>query len=55
MNDNKELIAALELAKMAIESMIEDGRCGHTFLASALTLDRINMALQMSAKEQSND
>lgn len=43
--NNEDTKAALTLAKMAIELMIEEERCGDTFVASVLSLDKINHVL----------
>ena len=40
-----ELLDALKLARLGLEEMIEGGRCGETFVAAALTLDKINAAI----------
>lgn len=47
-----ELLEALKLAKLGLEAMIEDERCGETFVASVLTVDKLNHAIAKATGEQ---
>ena len=47
-----ELLEALQLAKFGLEAMIEDENCGNSFIAVALTLDKINFAIAKAEGKQ---